>query len=56
MLAWKQSELTAYAGFEDRLGQEELSEEEKEKDRDAVRNIGQIVALAGYTIVAQQNS
>ena len=56
MLAWKQSELTAYAGFEDRLGQEELSEEEKEKDRDAVRNFGQIVALAGYTIVAQQNS
>jgi RyR domain len=56
MLPWKKGELTPYAGFEAALGVEELPDPEKEKDRETVRAIGQIVALAGYTIVAQRNS
>ena len=37
--------------FAEHLGAEELSEEEKEKDRTAVREIAKILAQAGYTIV-----
>jgi hypothetical protein len=51
MLPWKVGELSPYADFADRLGDKELSEEEKEKDRAAVREIPTILKVAGYTIV-----
>src|ERR1035437_601983 len=51
MLPWSLKDLTPYAGFAERLGTEELSEAEKEKDRTAVRKIPTILAHAGYTIV-----
>jgi hypothetical protein len=43
--------LSAYADFADRLGDKELSEAEKDKDRAAVREIPTILKVAGYTIV-----
>jgi len=51
MLPWKVGELSAYADFADRIGDKELPEEEKEKDRTAVREIPTIFKVAGYTIV-----
>ncbi len=51
MLAWHKDDLAAYADFVDRLGDKELSEVEKEKDRTAVREIPRILEVAGYTIV-----
>jgi hypothetical protein len=50
LLPWRLKDLTAYAGFAERLGAEELPEAEKEKDRTAVRKIATILAHAGYTI------
>ena len=51
LLPWKVGELSAYADFADRLGDKELSEAEKDKDRAAVREIPTILKVAGYTIV-----
>ena len=51
MLPWKVGELSAYADFADRLGDKELPEAEKDKDRAAVREIATILKVAGYTIV-----
>ncbi len=51
MLPWKKGELDAYAGFVECLGQMELSEQEKEKDRAAIRGVARILNVAGYTIV-----
>ncbi|HET6816325.1 MAG TPA: RyR domain-containing protein [Mycobacteriales bacterium] len=39
-----------FGAFADAVGDEELSEAEKEKDRDVVRAIPHILAVAGYTI------
>src|ERR1035437_7716706 len=50
LLPWSPKDLTPYAGFAEQLGPEELPEEEKEKDRTAVRKIATILAHAGYTI------
>jgi hypothetical protein len=50
LLPWRAEDLTPYAGFAEQLGAEELSEEEKEKDRTAVHKIATILAHAGYTI------
>jgi hypothetical protein len=50
LLPWSLKDLTPYAGFAEQLGAEELSEEEKDKDRTAVRKIATILAHAGYTI------
>jgi hypothetical protein len=52
LLPWSLKDLTPYAGFAEQLGAEELSEEEKDKDRTAVRKIATILAHAGYTIAA----
>jgi len=51
MLPWTKGELAAYADFADRLEDKELSEEEKDKDRIAVREIPTILKVAGYTVV-----
>jgi hypothetical protein len=51
MLPWSKGDLTPYEGFIEKLGQEELSTEEKDKDRAVIRNIGPILRIAGYTIV-----
>jgi hypothetical protein len=51
LLPWRREDLTPYAGFAEQLGDGELPEEEKEKDRTAVRKIATILAQAGYTIV-----
>jgi hypothetical protein len=51
MLPWKVGELSAYADFADRIGDKELPEAEKDKDREAVREIPTILKVAGYTIV-----
>jgi hypothetical protein len=51
LLPWKTGDLGAYADFVERLGDKELSEEEKDKDRTAVREIPAILQVAGYTIV-----
>ena len=45
-----------YSGFEHALEDEELPEDEKDKDREAVLAMNQMVAVAGYTIIAQQYS
>jgi hypothetical protein len=54
MLPWTKAVLAPYKGFEDRIGDAELSEAEKEKDRAAVRGIVPILKEAGYTIVGTQ--
>jgi hypothetical protein len=51
MLPWEKGELEAYREFADRLGDKELPEGEKEKDRTAVREIATILKDTGYTIV-----
>ena len=51
MLPWHKGDLAAYAGFVEPLGDKELPEEEKEKDRTAVLEISTILRVAGYTIV-----
>ncbi len=51
LLPWKKGDFSPYEGFEDRLGTDELSEEEKDKDRVAVRNIPRILKKGGYTIL-----
>ena len=50
LLPWSRKDLTPYAGFAEHLGTGELPEDEKEKDRTAVRKIATILAHAGYTI------
>ncbi len=51
MLPWKLDNLEPYAGFADRLGDQELSEKEKAKDREAIEKMVKILDVAGYTIV-----
>lgn len=51
MLPWKVGGGFAYADFADRLGDKELPEAEKDKDRAAVREIPTILKVAGYAIV-----
>lgn len=51
LLPWRKGDLVEYAGFTEYLGTEELPEDEKEKDRTAVREIATILKCAGYTIV-----
>jgi hypothetical protein len=51
MLPWHKGDLAAYADFVECLGDKELPEEEKDKDRTAVREIPTILKVAGYTIV-----
>ncbi len=51
LLPWHKGDLVQYAGFAEHLGIEELPEEEKEKDRTAIREIATILKHAGYTIV-----
>jgi hypothetical protein len=51
LLPWHKGDLAPYAEFAEHLGAEELPEEEKEKDRTAVRQMATILAQAGYTIV-----
>jgi hypothetical protein len=48
--------LDAYTDFADCLGDKELSEIEKDKDRTAVREIAKILKVAGYTIVEASRS
>jgi len=50
LLPWHLGDLAAYTGFAESLGIEELPEEEKEKDRTAVREIATILTRAGYTV------
>jgi hypothetical protein len=51
LLPWRKGDLAPYAGFAEQLGAEELPEEEKEKDRTAVRKMATILVQGGYTIV-----
>ena len=51
LLPWRKGDLASYAGFAQYLGDEELPDAEKEKDRTAVRKIETILKHAGYTIV-----
>src|SRR5664280_1460302 len=51
LLPWRKGDLVPYAGFAECLGDEDLPEVEKEKDRTAVRNIATILKDTGYTIV-----
>jgi len=55
LLPWRKGDLSPYAGFAEHLGTEELPEEEKEKDRTAVREIAAILNHAGYTIVGARS-
>jgi len=50
MLPWEKGKLDDYAGFAESLGDEELSQPEKEKDRSAIRGMVRILGVAGYTI------
>ncbi len=56
MRPWIKGDMKPYAGFENALKDEALPEDEKDKDREAVLAMSQVVALTGYTIVAQRNS
>lgn len=51
LLPWHKGELSLYTGITHSLGTDELTEDEKEKDRVAVREIATILNCAGYTIV-----
>lgn len=55
LLPWCRGDLAAYTGFAESLGSEELPEEEKEKDRTAVREIATILTRAGYTVVGARS-
>ena len=55
LLPWRKGDLAPYMGFAQYLGDEELPEAEKEKDRTAVRKIETILKYAGYTIVGARN-
>jgi len=55
LLPWRKGDLVQYAGFAEHFGIEELPEEEKEKDRAAVREIATILKHAGYTIVGARS-
>jgi hypothetical protein len=50
MLPWTKGKLDDYRGFAEVLGEQELSNEEKDKDRSAVRGMARILNIAGYTI------
>jgi hypothetical protein len=51
LLPWHKGDLSPYASFAEALGSDELPEDEKDKDRVAVREIATILNHAGYTIV-----
>jgi hypothetical protein len=51
LLPWHKGDLAPYTGFAEYLGDTELPEEEKEKDRTVVRKISAILKHTGYTIV-----
>jgi hypothetical protein len=51
LLPWRKWDLAPYADFVECLGDRELPEDEKEKDRTAVRKIAAILKDTGYTIV-----
>jgi hypothetical protein len=51
LLPWHKRDLVPHADSAEYLGTEELPEEEKEKDRIAVRKIAKILKDTGYTIV-----
>jgi len=55
LLPWHVKDLAAYTGFAESLGIEELPEEEKEKDRTAVRQMATILTRAGYTVVGARS-
>jgi RyR domain len=55
LLPWRKGDLAPYAGFAEYLGDAELPEEEKEKDRTAVRKISAILKHTGYTIVESRS-
>jgi len=55
LLPWRKGDLAPYAAFAEWLGIEELPEEEKDKDRTAVREIATILTRAGYTIVGARS-
>jgi len=54
MLPWIKGDLCSYQGFADFLGEDELPKDRKAIDLDAVHNIVNLVAVVGYTIVAQR--
>ena len=56
MLPWIKNDLSPYQGFADLLGGEELPQDRKAIDLDAVRNIAKLVAVVGYTVVAQRSN
>jgi hypothetical protein len=51
MLLWKKGKLEACIDIAERLGDKELPDVEKDKDRIAVREIATILKVAGYSIV-----
>ena len=55
MLPWEKGRLDDYADFADCLGEEELPQEEKEKDRSAIRGMVRILGVAGYTITGARS-
>jgi len=55
MLPWTSGDLNPYKGFADCLGDEQLSESEKDKDRAAVRGIARILNETGYTVAGAQS-
>jgi len=50
MLPWRKDRLDDYKGFADVLGEQELPDEEKDKDRSVVKAMARILNIAGYTI------
>lgn len=51
LLPWRKGDLAPYAGLAEFLGDKDLPEAEKEKNRTAVRKIAAILKDIGYTIV-----
>ena len=51
LLPWNKSDPPLPEPYRSAMGSDELPDKEKEKDRNAVRNIGQILHTAGFTIV-----
>jgi hypothetical protein len=56
LLPWHKGGLSEYAGFAECLGDKELPEEEKDKDRTAIRGIARILNETGYTIVGARGT
>jgi hypothetical protein len=55
LLPWTKGKLDDCRGFADVLGKQELSNEEKDKDRSAVKGMARILNIAGYTITGAHN-